>query len=96
MICRFLPPAASEVRKAAHYYEENVAGLGFDFIAEVRAAIRRILANPQAWQPLDHKFRRCRTARFPYGIIYSIENDQVLVVSVMHLHRHPKTWRKNL
>jgi len=41
---RLLPPAARELKKAARYYEERVTGLGFDFIAEIRAAIRRILA----------------------------------------------------
>ena len=65
MTCRLLAPAVREVKEAARYYEERVPGLGFEFIAEVRACIRRILAHPQAWCPLDKEFRRCRTARFP-------------------------------
>ena len=96
MTYRLLPPAAREIREAARYYEQKVPGLGFEFLAEIRAALRRILAHPQAWCPLDDRFRRCRTSRFPYGLIYTIEPDCVLVVSVMHLHRHPETWRKNL
>lgn len=48
MTYRFLPPAAREVREAVKYYEGKVPGPGFDFIAEVRAAIRRILAQPEA------------------------------------------------
>ena len=96
MTYRLLPPAASEVREAARYYEQKVPGLGYEFLAEVRAALRRILTNPQAWCPLDDTFRRCRTSRFPYGLIYTLEVDCILVVSVMHLHRHPETWRKNL
>jgi plasmid stabilization system protein ParE len=96
MTYRFLPPAAREVKAAARYYEERVPGLGFEFISEVQAAIRRIVAHPQAWCPLDDDFRRCRTSRFPYGIIYALEHGEVLIVSVMHLHRHPESWRKNL
>jgi plasmid stabilization system protein ParE len=96
MTYRLLPPAAREVREAARYYEEKVPHSGFDFIAEVRATVRRIVAHPQAWCPLDHEFRRCRTSRFPYGLIYTIETDHVLIVPVMHLHRYPDTWRKNL
>lgn len=49
MTYRFLPPAGREVREAARFYEEQASGLGFDFIAEVRAAIRRVLAHPKAW-----------------------------------------------
>jgi len=96
MTFRLLPAAAREIREAARYYEEAVPGLGFDFIAELRNAIRRILAHPQAWHPLDHQFRRCRTARFPFGIIYTLEPEGVLIVCVMHLHRHPARWWENL
>jgi plasmid stabilization system protein ParE len=93
---RLLPPAAGELRSAARYYEQQIPGLGRDFITEVRATILRIVQWPQAWQPLDEQIRRCRTHRFPYGIIYAVENGEVLILSVMHLHRHPDSWRKNL
>ena len=93
---RLLPSAASELRAAALYYETQVSGLGHDFIQEVRATISRISQWPEAWQPLDEEIRRCRTHRFPYGIIYAVENGDVLILSVMHLHRHPDSWRKNL
>ena len=43
---RLLRPAAVELRKAARYCEDRVPGLGFDFVQEVRAAIRRILTAP--------------------------------------------------
>jgi len=93
---RLLRPAWQELREAAKYYEDRVPGLGFDFLQEVRAAIRRILLNPEAWFPLDKEIRRCRTHRFDYGIIYAVERDGVLIISVMHLHRHPESWRRNL
>lgn len=96
MSFRLLPAAAREIREAAKFYEDRVAGLGFDFVGEVRAAIRLIQMHPQAWHQLDAAFRRCRIRRFPYGIIYTIEDAQILVVSVMHLHRHPEGWRRNL
>ncbi len=64
MTYRLLPPAFHELRKAAAYYEDNASGLGFEFIADVRAAVRRVLANPEAWQALDKDFRRCRTIVF--------------------------------
>jgi len=93
---RLLPPARHELQQAAHYYENCIPGLGHDFLLEVREAIQRIILWPEAWQPLDAEIRRCRTHRFPYGIIYLMEKGEVLVLSVMHLHRHPDSWRKNL
>jgi hypothetical protein len=70
---RLLPPAKNELREAARYYENCVPGLGRDFLREVRETISRIIRWPQAWHPLDSEIRRCRTHRFPYGIIYAIE-----------------------
>ncbi len=93
---RVLQAAVQELRVAAKYYNECVPGLGSDFLQEVRASIRRILIQPEAWVALDKNIRRCRTHRFPYGVIYSIEQGEVLIISVMHLQRHPESWRQNL
>lgn len=96
MTFKFLSPALRELREAAEFYEGRVPGLGFEFLAEVRGAIRRIAAYPHAWFPMDDRFRRCRTHRFPYSIIYTVEADCILIVSVMHMHRHPESWKRNL
>ena len=45
---RLLPPAAGELRSAARYYEQQVPGLGHDFLQEVRATISRIIQWPEA------------------------------------------------
>lgn len=93
---RFLPPALKEVDEAAHFYERKVAGLGFDFLTEVRATIGKITLHPTAWFPLNEKVRRCRLGRFPYAFIYAVRENEVVIISAMHLHRHPESWRKNL
>jgi hypothetical protein len=30
--------------------------------------------------------------RFPYGVIYGLEGDTIIVVAVAHLHRQPRYW----
>ena len=54
---RLLPPAAGELQSAARYYEKQIPGLGHDFLAEIRAAIQRVIRWPEAWQPLDAEIR---------------------------------------
>jgi plasmid stabilization system protein ParE len=93
---RFLTPAFVEAETASQFYEANRPDLGREFLDELDATIQRIIANPKAWQVLDGEIRRCRLRRFPYGVIYAIEDEIVLIVSVMHLHRNPSSWRKNL
>jgi plasmid stabilization system protein ParE len=92
---RFTAPALAELKQATLDYEQKEAGLGGVFLAELDAAIARILPNPHAWHPLSPRTRRCRTHRFPFGLIYQIRAGEILIVSVMDLRRDPIGW-KNL
>ncbi len=96
MNLRFITPASDELRQAAFYYNEKVLGLGLEFLDETDRAVERILKNPQAWRKISPNHRRCRTKRFPYALVYAIESDLIIIVSVMHLHRHPDAWKDNL
>ena len=93
---RFLAPADAELAEAVEYYNAESEGLGFAFAGEVRRAVGRIVENPTAWGPDLATIRRCRTNRFPYGVLYQVREDDILIVAVMHLRRHPSTWRKRL
>ena len=93
MDVKFLLSAEKEFEAAVSYYNSQSDGLGFEFAAEVKHVIQRIIDYPKAWAKISKRTRRCRTNRFPYGIIYQIRKDCILVVAVMHLHRKPKTWQ---
>jgi toxin ParE2 len=92
---RFTSAALVELREATLYYEEQENGLGAAFLDEIDAAVERILANPRAWHPLSARTRRCRTHRFPFGLLYQIRSDEILITAVMDLRRDPTRW-KNL
>ncbi|HIP58812.1 MAG TPA: hypothetical protein EYH01_00115 [Campylobacterales bacterium] len=36
--------------------------------------------------------RRCLVNRFPFGLVYRIEGDTIVIVAVMHLSRKPDYW----
>ena len=93
---RFLTPALVEAEAASTFYEANRPDLGREFLDELDSTIQRIIANPKAWQVLEGDIRRCRLRRFPYGVIYILDDDCILIISVMHLHRNPTSWRQNL
>jgi len=52
------------------------------------------LDNAVAWynDQIEPEIRRCLIARFPYGLIYGIDGDTIVVVAVAHLHRRPRYW----
>jgi len=89
----FHPEAEAEFFGAVEYYEAAEAGLGYDFSLEVLRTIQNIVDYPLAWPVLVDDVRRCLTNRFPFGVIYDINGDQVHVLSVMHLRREPDYWK---
>ena len=90
----FHPEALAEYEAAALYYAERDLLVGQRFVAAVEDAIDRVLESPTCWRVLDEDVRRCLTRVFPYGLLYTIEPDFVLIVAVMHCSREPGYWRQ--
>ncbi|MGB3916271.1 MAG: type II toxin-antitoxin system RelE/ParE family toxin [Thiothrix litoralis] len=90
----FHPAARQELDETIHYYDSVQPGLGLDFLEEAYATIQRILDYPEAWSTLSANTRRCLTNRFPYGLIYQIQDNGVLIVAVTHLNRKPGYWQE--
>ena len=96
MKVHYLSVAEAELDSAILYYEQQETGLGIRFFTEVRNTIDRIVAFSNAWYPISQNTRRCRTKVFPYGIIYQIREDHILIIAVAHLHRKPEYWKKRV
>jgi toxin ParE1/3/4 len=94
----FHAQASSELNDAIDFYERQRRGLGREFADEVKSAAQRIKDSPEAWTVVstDEHLRRCRTHRFPYGLIYQLQNDRIVIFAVAHLRRRPGYWRDRL
>ena len=96
MTIRFLEIAEIELDQAIHWYGTQAPGLGEAFLIEVLSVADRITRFPDAWHLIGENIRRCRLNRFPYGLIYAVDNEDILVLAVAHLHRRPEYWRDRL
>lgn len=96
MNVRLLPAAQVELDEAIHWYAKQALGLGNSFLVEFLRTIQLIERHAQGWHPLSHNTRRCRLRRFPYGVIYNVDQDTILVVAVAHLHRRPAYWQDRM
>lgn len=94
MKVRIISPARRELIDEARYYDAELAGLGDAFLDEVARTLALIKAHPEAW-PVDEAtaVRRARMARFPFAIVYLIDNGDVVIIAVAHAKRRPGYWR---
>ncbi len=96
MKIKFLDIARLELDEAVEYYNYEVSGLGNAFLAEVINALHRIAKYPEAWHPCSRRTRRCQIRRFPYGIIYQIRKNEIIIAAIANLHRKPGYWKDRL
>lgn len=92
----FHPEARNEFFEAINYFEDCRNGLGLEFSKEVFSTIQRIIHFPFAWSDFSENTKRCLTKRFPYGVIYQIIEDEVIIIAIMQLNREPDYWKKRI
>ena len=83
------PEAEEDLKKVFSWYEDNRTGLGYDFLLQVDAGINFIKRSPEI-HPIEYKgTRKHLIKRFPYKIIYFIEEEKIVVLAVLHGRRSP-------
>jgi plasmid stabilization system protein ParE len=93
----FTQAARAELIDAQGWYEHEVPGLGRRFRQTVDALIRRMSQNPMHFQVVFKNVRRALLRRFPYSLLFVIEEDDtVLVITCFHASRDPAHWQKRV
>lgn len=92
MNIEFLPLAKLELDDAIKYYELQLEDLGKRYKEEVRTSINRISIFPKAWTVIRPNIRKCVMHKFPYNILYSIQENTILIIAIAHHHRQPDYW----
>jgi plasmid stabilization system protein ParE len=87
--------AEADISQAAIWYHKQVPQLGEQFIAEVRMAIERAVANPRQYRRLRRRpeIRRVLLRRFPYRVFFMLEPESIVVFRVLHGARADRHWR---
>lgn len=90
------PEAENDLKRAFSWYEDRRLGLGYDFLLQVDAGMRFIERNPEV-HPVEYKgTRKHLTKRFPYKIIYLVEEEKIIVLAVFHGKRSPDLLKKRM
>lgn len=83
-----------DVAAAYEWYEKERAGLGREFLDELRATYDRVADGPLKYQHLRSGIRRALVRRFPYGVYFAVEDDAIVVLAVLHASRDPAEWQR--
>ncbi len=90
---RLLPEARVEFNAATDWYEQQRAGLGTKFVAQVREVLGRITTDPERHAMVYLDVRKVLVPKFPYVVLYRDDLTEVLVISVFHTSRDPSIWK---
>ena len=85
------PLAHLEEEEAYQWYEKQRTGLGEQLLEELEKAYQKILENPEFFGFIDAKkeLRDFRVTRFPFLVVYRINQNIIEVIAVHHAKKHP-------
>jgi plasmid stabilization system protein ParE len=90
---RIREEAEIDLSDAVNWYENQRLGLGQDFLDQFQTVLEFLADQPAQFPMVHSDDRRALLGRFPFGIFYSVKNDFILVLAVMHARRNPQNWK---
>ncbi|HEX4996868.1 MAG TPA: type II toxin-antitoxin system RelE/ParE family toxin [Terriglobia bacterium] len=94
MKARLTPEADLDAQSAIRWYDERSRELGDDFLRKVNECIISVEKTPEKYPVVHREMRRALVARFPYAVIYEIENTEIIIYAIYHCARNPEIWKR--
>jgi toxin ParE1/3/4 len=94
----FAPEVQRDVTEAAEWYESRQPGLGAEFVEEIIRVWDALVESPllNCRRHPTKNIRWCYPQRFPYRVIYEVDEaaHRVRVAAVLHGARHDRHWQQ--
>ena len=91
MNLRFLDSAEEGMLETVQVYVDQAVGLGERFLDEAEGCVDLLLDRPYIGRRVG-ELRRFPPRKFPFTLIYALEDDALVVVAVSHHRRRPSYW----
>ena len=92
----FHPDVTDDIKGAYLWYENQLSGLGHKFIDELENGYVAIQNFPNTWTNFQYGFKRYILNKFPFSIIYTIYDEKIFIIAVIHNSRKPKYWQDRI
>lgn len=93
---RWRPEAEADLVDAFRWYENRREGLGGEFLLSIDAAITELRKYPESGPLVADPLRRSLVRRFPYGVFYIVEREQIVILGIFHASRSPRAWKDRM
>jgi plasmid stabilization system protein ParE len=88
---RLIDAAQQDYEEAVLWYAERSVTAAENFVVAIDNTLQTICAHPTRWRNEYKNFYELGVKKYPYTIIYAIEDtDLVVVISIYHQKRNPK------
>ncbi len=85
--------AERELIGAAKFYEEQAAGLGVEFLDEAQRVAALLVEFPNLGVSASDARREVLLNRFPYRLVYDLDDAGVRIIAVAHQKQRPEYWQ---
>lgn len=82
--------ASEEIIEAYNWYEKQRIGLGEELFEEINEAFFIILSQPELFQKTYKSYRQFVLRKFPYVIVFEVENLDIIIYSFFHTKLNPE------
>lgn len=96
MRIKVLDQAVEDLIEGFHFYEDQQAGLGSYFLANLHADIESLRLHGGVHRQAFRGYHRLLSRRFPFAVFYRVQDDTVLVYAVINCRRDPAWIRRRL
>jgi len=86
------PEARKEFREAVLFYSRAAER----FVNAVETANAAIILRPDRFREFEPGVRTCRVSKFPYSMLYTFREHDIMILAVKHDRRDPDYWRYRL
>jgi len=88
--------AAREAVKSYRWYLRRSPQAAARFLAELDRAIQEIIDNPERHSQHLAGTQMVPLRRFPYYIVYHVDNQSIAIIAVAHGKRKRGYWRRRI
>ncbi|MEZ4879523.1 MAG: type II toxin-antitoxin system RelE/ParE family toxin [Chitinophagales bacterium] len=86
----YRPRALEELEDSLRWYGEKSKKVAENFKEAIKEKIESIKESPKQNPKKYKNYYEAKLKKYPFVIIYVVENERVLIVAIFHQKRNPK------